>query len=88
MAPKKRYRGRALTKAMPAPMAEEVREEAFAGYHIYKIPFRETIANKQQKQILFLQKNRVPCRQYGNQQYAPHGLAAQHWIGTVISALK
>jgi len=48
--------------AMPAP---EVKEEAFSGYHIYKIPFRETIADKQQKQIRFLDKTDVFFTQYG-----------------------
>ena len=56
---------RVLYKSMPAPTAAPVNEEAFAGYHIYKIPFRETIANKQQKQILFLHKQGVPYREYG-----------------------
>jgi hypothetical protein len=48
--------------AMPAP---EVVEEAFSGYHIYKIPFRETIADKQQKQIRFIDKAGVGYAQYG-----------------------
>lgn len=48
--------------AMPAP---KVKEEAFSGYHIYKIPFRETIADKQQKQIRFIDKNNVGFMQYG-----------------------
>ncbi len=48
--------------AAPAP---EVAEESFSGYHIYKIPFRETIANNQQKQIRFLDKTDVRFTQYG-----------------------
>jgi len=51
-----------LAMAAPAP---EVHEESFSGYHIYKIPFRETIANNQQKQIRFLDKNGVVFTQYG-----------------------
>ncbi len=50
--------------AMPAP-APEVQEEAFSGYHIYKIPFRETIANNQQKQIRFTDKTDVRFTRYG-----------------------
>ncbi len=48
--------------AIPAP---EIKEESFAGYHIYKIPFRETIANKQHKQIRFIDKTGVKYSQYG-----------------------
>ena len=42
-----------------------VQEESFSGYHLYKIPFRETIANKQQKQIAFIDQKGVKYRQYG-----------------------
>ncbi len=48
--------------AMPIP---EVQEEAFSGYHIYKIPFRQTIANNQQKQIKFIDRSQVGYEQYG-----------------------
>ncbi len=57
-----RVRTEKLAMAMPSP---EVKEEAFSGYHIYKIPFRETIANHQQKQIRFLDKTAVGFTQYG-----------------------
>jgi hypothetical protein len=52
---------------MASPMMEvdAVQEEAFSGYHIYKIPFRETIANKEQKQISFIDKKEVKYKQYG-----------------------
>lgn len=42
----------------------EVKEESFAGYHIYKIPFKETIKNKEQKQITFFNKKDVKYNQY------------------------
>ena len=45
--------------------APNVKERSFAGYHIYKIPFRETIADKQQKQIRFLYRDGVAYEQYG-----------------------
>ncbi|WP_456428701.1 DUF4139 domain-containing protein [Nitratifractor sp.] len=51
-----------MLKAMPTP---SVKEESFAGYHIYKIPFRETIADKEQKQIRFLYRDNVTYERYG-----------------------
>ncbi len=44
---------------------EAVQEESFSGYHIYKIPFKETIENKQQKQIGFIDKKEIAYTQYG-----------------------
>ncbi len=52
-------------EAMPMMAMDEVAEESFSGYHIYKIPFRETIANKEQKQISFIDKKEVKYHQYG-----------------------
>ena len=51
-------------EAMPVA-APDVQEEAFSGYHIYKIPFRETLANNQQKQIRFIEKSGVGYTRYG-----------------------
>jgi hypothetical protein len=48
-----------------AMMADEIKEESFSGYHIYKIPFKETIANKEQKQINFIDKKQIAYKQYG-----------------------
>ena len=61
------YGRRTKQKAMPMMMeaVADVAEESFSGYHIYKIPFRETIANKQQKQISFIDKKSVKYHQYG-----------------------
>lgn len=62
------YRKRVYKSALSAvPMMEmdAVMEESFSGYHIYKIPFRETIANKEQKQISFIEKKEVNYQQYG-----------------------
>ena len=42
-----------------------VKEESFSGYHIYKIPFKEDIANKQNKQITFIENKGVKYTQYG-----------------------
>jgi len=64
-------KNRVLYKAMAeAVAAPEVKEEAFSGYHIYKIPFRETIADKEQKQIRFLEKRSVGYESYGRAQVA------------------
>ncbi len=52
-------------EAMPMMAMDEVKEESFSGYHIYKIPFRETIGNKEQKQISFIDKKEVKYHQYG-----------------------
>jgi len=51
--------------AVPMMRKDAVAEESFSGYHIYKIPFRETIANKEQKQISFIDKKGVKYHQYG-----------------------
>ena len=56
---------RRMVKAMPAAAAPEVRQEAFAGYHLYRIPFRETLADKERKQIPFLRRSGIACRRYG-----------------------
>jgi len=42
-----------------------VKEESFSGYHIYKIPFKEDIKNKQSKQISFINKSNIKYLQYG-----------------------
>ena len=52
-------------EAMPMMAMDKVAEEAFSGYHIYKIPFKETILNKEQKQISFIDKKEVKYHQYG-----------------------
>lgn len=56
------YKSKSINNMMPR---DEVAEESFSGYHMYKIPFRETIANKQQKQINFIDKKNIAYRQYG-----------------------
>ncbi len=64
-------KNRVLYKAMAEAVAvPDVKEEAFSGYHIYKIPFRETIADKEQKQIRFLEKHAVGYESYGRAKVA------------------
>ncbi len=38
---------------------ETVTQKAFAGYHLYEIPFNESIKNKEKKQINFVTKNSI-----------------------------
>jgi len=45
---------------------DAVQEESFSGYHIYKIPFRETIGDKEQKQISFIDQKEVKYHQFGH----------------------
>jgi len=61
-----RYKSMAYEEAVaPTVAMDAVQEEAFSGYHIYKIPFRETIGNREQKQISFIDKKGVKYHQYG-----------------------
>lgn len=53
------------TMAMASPA---VKEESFAGYHLYTIPFRETIRAKEKKQIRFLEKGGISYRQFARAQ--------------------
>ncbi|ADV46880.1 DUF4139 domain-containing protein [Nitratifractor salsuginis] len=59
----KRPMPRAIYKTM-AMAAPNVKEESFAGYHLYTIPFRETIRAKEKKQIRFLEKAGITYRQF------------------------
>ena len=66
--PKRRNRyskQKVYAEAMPTMAMDAVEEESFSGYHIYKIPFRETIANREQKQISFIDKKDIKYHQYG-----------------------
>jgi len=54
-------------KSRMAAVAEDsgnIQNEAFSGYHIYKIPFRETIKDKEKKQISFIQKKAITYEKY------------------------
>jgi hypothetical protein len=54
-------------RAMMVATEDEVniQSEAFSGYHIYPIPFRETIKDKEKKQISFIEKSGVGYQKYG-----------------------
>ncbi|MEA3492489.1 MAG: DUF4139 domain-containing protein [Campylobacterota bacterium] len=43
---------------------KNIQNEAFSGYHIYKIPFRETIKDREKKQISFIQKKAITYEKY------------------------
>ena len=68
---------------MPTP---KVKEESFSGYHIYKIPFKETIANKEQKQIRFLKKESINYESFGVvrvDSYPRKGVKKLQFINTI-----
>jgi len=44
---------------LSAAVHMDIKEKAFSGYHLYKIPFKEDIYNKEQKQINFINKKEV-----------------------------
>jgi hypothetical protein len=48
-----------------AATADAVESEDFSGYHIYHIPFRETIKDKEKKQIAFIEKSAIAYEKYG-----------------------
>ena len=83
---------RRMYKAQPVMAADAalpVKEASFSGYHIYKIPFRETIADKAQKQISFIEKQGVAYRQYGvaqNSRFSNYGEQKMTFANTVSFA--
>jgi hypothetical protein len=73
--------------------AMPVHEESFSGYHLYKIPFKESIRNKEQKQILFIDKKDIKYEQYGkciNSYFENYGTQKLHFdnIITFINRKK
>lgn len=64
----------AYQKAAVLELADstEVKEESFSGYHTYKIPFKETLKDKEKKQILFISKNNIPYKNYGYALISPN----------------
>jgi hypothetical protein len=56
--------------------ADSITSESLSGYHLYTIPFTESIKNKQQKQITFIDKKNINYTQYGvnnNQSFHNYG---------------
>ncbi|MEA3456302.1 MAG: hypothetical protein U9R26_07320 [Campylobacterota bacterium] len=65
--PQEQEARRVYAKRRMATVAEDggnIQNEAFSGYHIYKIPFRETIKDKEKKQISFIQKKEIAYEKY------------------------
>jgi len=64
--PKVRKRTRVLYSKVAAAADDDgnIRNEAFSGYHIYHIPFKETIKDKERKQISFIQKKGIGYKRY------------------------
>lgn len=56
------YKRKSIT--MAAPHEENIESESFSGYHIYPIPFKESIKDKQKKQIAFIGKSGVSYMRY------------------------
>jgi len=56
------YAKRAMLQA--AKDEANIQSESFSGYHIYPIPFRETIKNKEKKQISFIEKKKISYQKY------------------------
>ena len=56
------YAKRALRS--PSIAKSNIANESFSGYHIYKIPFKETLKDKEKKQIAFIQKEDVAYSKY------------------------
>jgi len=65
--PQEQEERRIYAKRLMSAVAEDggnIQNEAFSGYHIYKIPFRETIKDKEKKQISFIQKKAIAYEKY------------------------
>ncbi len=50
--------------AMPLAFTPEVTEEAFNGYYLYKIPFKESLKDKETKQISFINKDNLKFKEF------------------------
>ena len=55
---------RAVLASSTAYDSENIKNESFSGYHIYHIPFKESIKDKEQKQISFISKDAIPYKRY------------------------
>ncbi len=65
--PQEQEARRVYAKRRMATVAEDsgnIQNEAFSGYHIYKIPFKETIKDKERKQISFIEKKAISYEKY------------------------
>ena len=64
--PEPQYNRRVYAKRAMAASEDSgnIQNEAFSGYHIYKIPFRESIKDKERKQISFIRKKGINYQKY------------------------
>jgi hypothetical protein len=44
--------------------SKNIKNQSFSGYHIYKIPFKESIKNREKKQISFIEKESINYQRY------------------------
>jgi hypothetical protein len=63
-APQIHKRNRTREMLVMSMADQNIQNEAFSGYHIYKIPFRETIKDKEHKQISFIHKDSIEYERY------------------------
>ena len=56
------YKSRRVAKSMA--VKDKVSTQAIMGYHLYKIPFKETIKDKETKQIAFIKKDGIRYTKY------------------------
>lgn len=54
--------------AMAAPETPTINELAFEGYYLYKIPFKESLNDKETKQISFINKNDLKLKEIAKTQ--------------------
>ena len=55
---------RVYAKKRAKDSSKNIKNQSFAGYHIYKIPFKESIKNREKKQISFIQKEDISYQKY------------------------
>ena len=61
------YNTRAYSKmSLDSVASAKVSQKEFAGYHLYKIPFKQTLNNKQKKQIRFMNKKDINIKEYAS----------------------
>ncbi|SFV54471.1 hypothetical protein MNB_SV-6-1419 [hydrothermal vent metagenome] len=55
---------RSVAQPSVAYDSANIENQSFSGYHIYHIPFKESIKDKEKKQISFISKDSIPYERY------------------------
>lgn len=58
-------RENAIATAPIAGFTPEIKDQAFNGYYLYKIPFKESLKDKETKQISFINKEDLKFKEFG-----------------------